>query len=246
MVFLEDSNSNEMKSDILCIENLSKSFNGLKLFNSVNLCILKGTINTLFGSNGTGKTTLFNIIAGYEKPNEGKIHFNGMTIKHHNQYAIAQAGIGKMWQNPLLFPNHTVLQNLLVSDKSHPGEKFLNYFFNRKAIRQREEVLKEKALKLLSKFKLEEKGNQIAGSLSFGEKKMLSISMLLMNDASLLLLDEPFSNVSPNTIERISDILTNMKSEGKTVFMIEHKTKFAEIICDHSFKIEKQKIQLLN
>lgn len=235
-----------MEKRILHIENLSKSFGGLKLFDEVNINLQKGTINSLFGSNGSGKTTFFNLISGYEKPDSGKIHFNGMTIKFHNEFAIARAGIGKMWQVPTVFPNHTVLDNLLVSDKTHPGEKFLNYIFNRKSIKKREAELNEKAFGILLKFKLAGKEQQIAGSLSLGERKLLSISMLLMNDAHLLLLDEPFSGVNFDTVERISKTLCELRSDGKTIFMIEHKIKFAETISDHLFRIENYEINELN
>lgn len=235
-----------MNKTILHIEKLSKSFGGLKLFNEVNIELQEGSINALFGNNGSGKTTFFNLIGGYEKPDAGKIHFNGLTIKYHNEFEIAKAGIGKMWQEPTVFPNHTVLQNLMVSDKTHPGENFLNYIFRGRTIQRKETELKAKAESILQKFKLGNKGNQLAGGLSLGERKLLSISMLLMNEASLLLLDEPFSSVNPDTIERISSALNDLRNEGKTVFMIEHKIKFAEAISNHLFKIENYKIEKLN
>lgn len=228
------------------IDNLSKSFGGLKLFDGVNIALQQGTINSLFGGNGSGKTTFFNLIGGYEKPDAGVIHFNGLRIKFHNESVIARAGIGRMWQDPSVFPNHTVLQNLLVSAKTHPGERFFNYVFNRTSIKRKEVELTEKAYGVLQKFKLGNKSEQTAGSLSLGEKKLLSISMLLMNDALLLLLDEPFSGVNPDTIERISEALVELKGEGRTIFMIEHKIKFAEAISDHLFKIENYKITQLN
>lgn len=235
-----------MNKTILHIEKLSKSFGGLKLFNEVNIELQEGSINALFGNNGSGKTTFFNLIGGYEKPDAGKIHFNGLTIKYHNEFEIAKAGIGKMWQEPTVFPNHTVLQNLMVSDKTHPGENFLNYIFRGRTIQRKETELKAKAQSILQKFKLGNKGNQLAGGLSLGERKLLSISMLLMNEARLLLLDEPFSSVNPDTIERISSALYDLRNEGKTVFMIEHKIKFAEAISNHLFKIENYKIEKLN
>jgi ABC-type branched-subunit amino acid transport system ATPase component len=235
-----------MSKQILHIENLSKSFGGLKLFNDVCITLHEGTINSLFGNNGSGKTTFFNLIGGYEKPDTGIIHFNGLTIKYHNEYQIVKAGIGKIWQEPIVFPNHTVLQNLLVSDKNNPGEKFLNYFFRYNEIKRIELELTEKANCILKQFKLIDKNSQPAGSLSLGEKKLLGIAMLLMNDARLLLLDEPFSNVTQDTIEHISDVLKELRQQGKTIFMIEHKIKYAAAISDYIFKIENYKLEKLN
>jgi len=235
-----------MDKPILHVENLSKSFGGLKLFDGVNITLRPGTINSLFGSNGSGKTTFFNLIGGYDKPDAGRIHFDGLTIKVHKEFAIARVGVGRMWQDPTVFPNHTVLQNLLVSAKMHPGEYFLNYIFKGDSIRRKEAALTDKALGILHKFKLGDKSGRLAGSLSLGEKKLLSISMLLMNDARLLLLDEPFSSVNPDTIERISEALVELRGDGRTIFMIEHKIKFAEAISDHLFKIENYRIVQLN
>ena len=101
---------------MISVNNVSLSFGKRVLFDEVNIDLQQGTISSLFGGNGSGKTTFFNLIGGYEKPDSGKIHFNGMTIKFHNEFAIAKAGIGKMWQDPTVFPNHTVLDNLLVSN----------------------------------------------------------------------------------------------------------------------------------
>jgi len=235
-----------MEKEILKVENLSKSFGGLKLFDGVTFSLREGTINSLFGSNGSGKTTFFNLIGGYEKPDTGKIHFNGVTVKTHNEFVIAKAGIGRMWQDPTIFPNHSVIENLLVSSKRHPGESLLNYLFQRRLIKNTESILRQNAKSILKKLGLSEKAEQLAGGLSLGEKKLLSISMLLMNDARLFLLDEPFSGVNPITIERISQTLLELKNEGRTVFMIEHKIKFAEAISDRLFKIENYDIRELN
>lgn len=235
-----------MEKPILHVENLSKSFGGLKLFDGVNIALRPGTINSLFGGNGSGKTTLFNLIGGYDKPDAGSIHFDGLAVKVHNEFAIARAGIGRMWQDPAVFPNHTVLQNLLVSAKTHPGEYFLNYVFRGGLIKQKEAGLTDKAHGILRKLKLDDKSDRLAGSLSLGETKLLSISMLLMNDARLLLLDEPFSNVNPDTIERISEALVGLRGESRTIFMIEHKIRFAEAVSDHLFRIENYRIVQLN
>jgi ABC-type branched-subunit amino acid transport system ATPase component len=143
-----------MSKTILHIEKLSKSFGGLKLFNEVNIELQEGSINALFGNNGSGKTTFFNLIGGYEKPDAGKIHFNGLTIKYHNEFEIAKAGIGKMWQEPTVFPNHTVLQNLMVSDKTHPGELFLNYIFRGRTIHTKRNGTESESTKHFAKIQV--------------------------------------------------------------------------------------------
>jgi ABC-type branched-subunit amino acid transport system ATPase component len=235
-----------MIKEILYVNNLSKSYDGLKLFNQVSFSLEPGTINSLFGRNGSGKTTLFNIIGGYDKPDSGIILFKGRPIKYTNKYSMARLGVGKMWQEPLVFPNHTVVQNLIVCDKTHPGEAFFNYFFNLNSIITREIGLKKKSLDLINKLKIGNKAFYKAGSLSLGERKILGLLMLVMNDSELLLLDEPFSGINTTTIDKISEILLELKSNGKTIFIIEHKMKCAEAISDHLFRIENFDIKSLN
>lgn len=234
-----------MAENILQIEKLSKSFNGLILFDDADLCLQQGTINSLFGGNGAGKTTFFNMIGGYVNPDSGTIKFGGMPVKFQKEHRIAKAGVGKMWQEPAIFPNHSVLENMLVSDKSHPGEFILNYVFHPRKVLKKEVELKEKALGILDKFKLKGKLSQPAGGLSLGERKLLSISMMLMNDTKLLLLDEPFSNVNEQTIDRMSEAIVSLKEEGRTVFMIEHKVRFAKAISDNCFLIREYKVEKL-
>ncbi len=245
MDFLANTGFNNMSNTILEIENVSKSFDGLHLFRETNLTIQRKTINSLFGSNGAGKTTFFNMIAGYIKPTSGRIYFYKEKVDKYNPSSIAYLGLGKMWQTPEVFQNHSVLENLLVSTKDHPGERILNYLFNRKAIYKKEKEARDRAYHIIDKIGLQGKGDQKAGSLSFGESKLLSIAMLIMNDAKLLLLDEPFSNVNPRTVEGISNTLIELKNLGHTIFMIEHKVKFAEAISDHCFMINNEQINLI-
>jgi branched-chain amino acid transport system ATP-binding protein len=233
-----------MRREILHIDHLSKSFDGLRLFNDVTVALHDGTINGLFGKNGSGKTTLFNMIGGYEKPDSGTILFCGTPIRYGKQFLAAKSGIGRMWQDPLIFPNHTVLQNLLICDNTNPGELFLNNVFRPRTVREKEQELKERALGILEGIKLASQAGQPAGNLSTGERKLIGISMLLMNEAKLLLLDEPFSAIDGRTIDRISEILIGLKQSGKTIFMIEHKLKHAEPISDQIFRIRDYRIEV--
>jgi neutral amino acid transport system ATP-binding protein len=228
---------------ILIIKDLSKSFEGLKLFDTVNISLPGASINCLFGGNGSGKTTFFNMLGGFVKPDSGSIHFNGSAIKYHSQSTLARIGIAKMWQEPMIFPNHTVLQNLIVCEKKHPGEHLLNYVFYRSRIRKTENELRDKAMRVLARFRLNGRSDDKAGQLSLGERKLLNISMLLMNEAQLLLLDEPFSGVNPDTIDKMSEALLELKYQGKTIFMIEHKINYALRISDNSYKVVNYKIE---
>lgn len=232
-----------MADQILKVQNLSKSFDGQKLFHDVDLSLTGGTINSLFGSNGSGKTTFFNLIGGYDKPDSGQVFFRDRAVRFGRQDEIARSGLGRMWQTPALFPNHTLIENLLVSDRANPGEKLSSYLTRWPSIINREKVLLRSASETLDRFELTKKKNHLVGTLSLGERKLLNIGMLFMSRASLLMLDEPFSGITPETIRRISLILREMKDQGKTVFMIEHKTSFAECLSDCIYRIESRTIR---
>ncbi len=231
-----------MDNKILHIKHLSKSFEGLNLFDDASLEISAGTINVLLGGNGSGKTTLFNMINGYEKPDAGEIWFNGLKLHGLHEYEIARVGMGRVWQSPIVFPNHTVLDNLLISSHERKGENILYCLFRYQSFVKDEKRLKSKALLLLEEIGMLSKKECLAGELSLGEKKILGIAMLLMNDSKLLLLDEPYSNITVLMIERISSILKDIREQGKTILMIEHKVMYARVIADKMYNINDKKI----
>lgn len=236
---------NQTSDYILEIDSLGKSFDGLELFKDTSWLVPAGAISILMGKNGSGKTTLFNMLTGYIRPDLGTVRFNDIPITHTPPDRIARLGIGKMWQSPrtMLFMNYTVLENLLVSAHQHPGDRLLNNFFRYRAVKRYETQAIENAHRLLTELEIERYATQTAGALSLGNQKLVCLAMLLMNDSRLLLLDEPFSSVHPDTIQKISDLLLRLKQKGKSILMIEHKIQYAKQISDHIFEITDQKIE---
>ncbi|MBK7254015.1 MAG: ATP-binding cassette domain-containing protein [Ignavibacteria bacterium] len=198
------------------LKNIDKSFDGLKIINNLSFKLQKETITGLFGENGSGKTTLFNIISGFLKPDSGEIVYKEkLLISNYSPSEISKAGIGKVWQKPRVFMNLSLEDNLLVASTQHPGINFLNYIINPIDIFKKENSLKEKAKYLIEDVGLLNDSNKVAGELSFGQQKLLSIAMLLMNDSDLLMLDEPFAGVHLKMIEHISEVLLSLKNQGR-------------------------------
>ena len=250
MVFLVNLDLNDMKQtidNILEIKQLSKSFEGLSLFNNTTWQVPNGAISVLLGKNGSGKTTLFNMLTGYLQPDTGSILFDNKILRNTSPDAVARLGIGKMWQSPrtMLFMNHSVLDNLIVAAPKSLGDTFFNNFFKYKAVRNQEDELKEKATKLLADLGLSQYATKNAGALSLGNQKLVCLSMLIMSDCRLLLLDEPFSSIHPDTILQISELLLKLKQQGNSVLMIEHKINYAKQISDYMFEIKNQKIETI-
>jgi ABC-type branched-subunit amino acid transport system ATPase component len=228
---------------VLEIRNIRKSFDGLKVLDDVSFALSAGAITSLFGENGSGKTTLFHIISGFLKADSGDVVFNGKSVTGHSAVEIARHGIGRVWQNPRIFRNLSVLNNLILPFRNHPGEKILNYFIRPKAIFAEEKVLKERAKAIAEEVNLTGKLGKTAGSLSLGQQKLLSTGMLLMSDAALLLMDEPFAGINSQMVEHISEVLLNLKMQGKTICLIEHNRKKAEAISDKTITIVKGRIE---
>lgn len=209
-------------SELLNIQNLNKSFNGVAPVKNVSFAVSKQSITLITGENGAGKTTLFNLITGLEKPTKGNITFNGNNITSKSALEIARHGIIRLYQQPRLFKNLLVWENLVAAAHHNSENSFLKLIFKSKTARQEDETLKQKALGLLTKFGLRELSNQKAGELSYGQQKLISFCMIAMNGTQLALLDEPLAGLNPQTIEQFSKMILQMRSEGITFLIIEH------------------------
>lgn len=228
---------------ILKVEQISKSFNGLTVLEDVSFAVTEGTITSLFGENGSGKTTLFHIITGFLKPSNGKVFFQGNDLYHKSAADIDGLGIGRAWQSPRVFKNLSVQDNLMLATKDHPGERVLNYLRKPRTIWQEEKKRKSRAEKVCNEIGLPGKLQKTAGELSYGQQKLLSIGMLLMNDAELLLLDEPFAGVNAKMVDAISKVLLRLKESGKTLLLVEHNRTKATEISDKILHLVKGRIE---
>ncbi len=233
-------------SEILNIENLNKFFDGVAPVKDVSFAVNKHAIVLITGENGAGKTTLFNLITGLEKPTKGKITFNGTNIETKSALKISQLGIIRLYQQPRLFKNLLVWENLVSAAHHNIGNSFVNLIFKSKTARQEDETLKQKAIDLLTKFGLQNLSNQTAGELSYGQQKLICFCMIAMNGTQLALLDEPFAGINPQTIEQFSCMILQMRKEGITFLIIEHNINKALAIADSHIEMKDGKIKTIN
>ncbi|MCO5233052.1 MAG: ATP-binding cassette domain-containing protein [Chitinophagales bacterium] len=233
-------------SELLNIQNLNKSFDGVAPVKDVSFAVSKQSITLITGENGAGKTTLFNLITGLVKPTKGNITFNGNNITGKSSLEIARQGIIRLYQQPRLFKNLLVWENLVSAAHNNTGNSFLNLIFKPKTAKQEDETLEQKALDLLTKFGLHELSNQTAGELSYGQQKLISFCMIAMNGTQLALLDEPFAGLNPQTIERFSNMILQMRSEGITFLIIEHNINEVLKVADGHIEMKDGKIKTIN
>lgn len=207
---------------ILEIKNVSKDFNGIKALDNLSFEVEDNSIVALIGPNGSGKTTVFNIITGFLKPDNGEIYFENKKIVSLAPYKIARLGIGRTFQNIRLFPQISALDNVMLAMKYEKGESLFSGLFQTWQMKKEEKENQNKAFNLLNLVGLYEKRLKLAENFSHGQRKLLELIRTLALDPKILLLDEPTAGLSPEMKRKMLDILKRLKEQGKTILFIEH------------------------
>ena len=228
---------------ILEVRDIKLSFTNahnetLNLLNGVNLEVPQGKITALVGGNGTGKTTLFNIISGFEKGYSGDVILEGKNLNRFSSHKISLMGVGRLFQGGQLLSGLTLLENMKIASDITVGESPFSLFTRPLATKAFEMEREHKALDVLEMLfgpgnKYLKMLNDEASSFSYGEQRLLSLACLLMGKDRLLLLDEPTSGVNPVYIEAIERIIKDMvEKEDLTILLIEHNMQFVRKIAD--------------
>lgn len=217
---------------ILIVQNLSKAFGGLRALDGCSLEVAPRTITGLIGPNGAGKSTLFNTIVGLYAPDAGEIFFSGERVDDMPAWDIVDRGLVKTFQIPRELGNMTVLENLLLWVRGNPGERLWNLALRPFRVREFEREAQRKAEEILRFAGLFELRDEYAKNLSGGQKKILELSRALMADPMMILLDEPVAGVNPTLTVKILDLIAQLKTQGKTFFLIEHDMDVVMNRCD--------------
>lgn len=208
---------------ILSLKNVSYAVGEFPILKNVSFDIHEGSLTGLIGPNGSGKTTLFNCISGFSPISAGKIFFEGIDCTYLQADKRALKGLGRVFQNFGIFRDQTVLENMLVAFESK--DSFLQSLIPNK---QRLNRYKIQSMDLLKKVSLDSKADNKAGSLSGGQMRLLEIIRTLAFGAKIFLLDEPTAGVSPRMKDDIINIIQQLKTLGKTIFIIEHDMNFIQ------------------
>jgi len=221
-----------MKSTLLEIQGLNRSFDGVKALADFSCSLEQGTILGLIGPNGAGKTTLFNVMTGFIQAESGRISVWGTDLHKKPAHRIANLGIARTFQDLRLIYQLTVLENVLFSFRNQIGENLGNVFFRSKKIKRQETENRTKAKKMLDDVGLGGKSDSLASDLSYGQQKLLSLVCCLASGADILLLDEPVAGIAPAMIENILSIIQDLPKQGKSVVIIEHNLEAVMQVCD--------------
>ena len=218
---------------LLRVEKMSHEFGGLRAVNNYDLEIEKGQIRGLIGPNGAGKTTIFNLITGIYKPTEGDIIFEGKKITGLQPHQIAAYGLGRTFQNMLLWRHMTVLEHVKMARYSRISYGLIGAFFGTAKRYRQEEEIEEIAYRLLKMVSAVHLADQIVTNLSYGDQRRVEMARALALEPKILFLDEPTAGMNPEELINMMEIVRKVHAElGVAIFLIEHRLKVVMELCE--------------
>jgi branched-chain amino acid transport system ATP-binding protein len=223
----------EQPAAILTVDEVTRSFGGLRAVDGCSLSVKEGSITGLIGPNGAGKTTLFNVITGFLKPTSGRIRLRDERIDGLVPHQIFQKGVVRTFQIPRELRSMTVIENLMLVPAGQAGERIWNPWFFPFRVGRQEETNFTKALDVLEFVELAHLRDEFAANLSGGQKKLLELARTLMADPKLILLDEPGAGINRVLMRKLAADIERLRREiGMTFLVIEHDMDLVTQLCD--------------
>lgn len=216
---------------ILVADHVKRTFGGLTAVNVEHVEIQRGAITALVGPNGAGKTTFFNLLTGFDTPDSGSWLFNGHDLAGVSAYKVARMGMIRTFQLTKALSKMTVIENMRLGAQHQTGERMFAALFSF-LWKAQEQAITEKADELLQRFKLLEKKQDFAGSLSGGQRKLLEMARALMTDPTMVMLDEPMAGVNPALTQSLLEHIKDLREQGMTVLFVEHDMDVVRDISD--------------
>ncbi|HEX5110230.1 MAG TPA: ABC transporter ATP-binding protein [Vicinamibacterales bacterium] len=226
-------NGDGQGSPLLQTRNVTKRFGGLTAVKSLSMTVMPGALYGLIGPNGAGKTTIFNLLTGVYDPTEGDIAFDGRRVNGRKAYEITKLGIARTFQNIRLFPDMTVLENVMTGRHLRSQQTFADAILGTAKHHREERDSHERAMALLKIFELDALANETATSLPYGSQRRLEIARALATEPRLLLLDEPAAGMNPQEAMELMRVIRWLRDQfSLTILLVEHNMKVVMGICE--------------
>jgi len=218
---------------LLSVQDLSISFGGLKAVSDFRLSLEKGSLQGLIGPNGAGKTTVFNLLTGVYQPSSGTVTLDGTVLNGKRPYQIAGAGMARTFQNIRLFGELSVLDNVRIGCHVRTRHSMIAAILRTPLHRGEERAILERSHRLLEIFKLQDRADEQAKNLPYGDQRRLEIARAIATDPKVLLLDEPAAGMNPQEKKALRELIDFVRKEfGLTVLLIEHDMSLVMEICE--------------
>ncbi len=231
-----------MSNKYLEVTNLKKSFGGIKAVDVESLNLNRNELTSIIGPNGAGKTTFFDLISGFQDSDEGKVYLNNKNISKSQPYAIARLGMIRTFQLTKVFDRMTVLENMMFSASTVNNDSFLKSLAKLPIQKTTEKKIRDKSFEIMKELNIDHMANSYAREMSGGQKKLLELGRSIINNPSVLLLDEPLAGVNPKLAEEILQIILNLAGKGISILMVEHNIEAVMKISERVIVLAEGKV----
>ena len=231
-----------MSNKYLEVTNLKKSFGGIKAVDVESLNLNRNELTSIIGPNGAGKTTFFDLISGFQDSDEGKVYLNNKNISKSQPYAIARLGMIRTFQLTKVFDRMTVLENMMFSASTVNNDSFLKSIAKLPSQKTTEKKIRDKSFEIMKELNIDHMANSYAREMSGGQKKLLELGRSIINNPSVLLLDEPLAGVNPKLAEEILQIILNLAGKGISILMVEHNIEAVMKISERVIVLAEGKV----
>ena len=231
-----------MSNKYLEVTNLKKSFGGIKAVDVESLNLNRNELTSIIGPNGAGKTTFFDLISGFQDSDEGKVYLNNKNITKSQPYAIARLGMIRTFQLTKVFDRMTVLENMMFSASTVNNDSFLKSLGKLPSQKTTEKKIRDKSFEIMKELNIDHMANSYAREMSGGQKKLLELGRSIINNPSVLLLDEPLAGVNPKLAEEILQIILNLAGKGISILMVEHNIEAVMKISERVIVLAEGKV----
>ena len=221
-----------MSEVLLEAKLVAKHFGGVKALRDVSLTIRRGEIYGLIGPNGAGKTTFFNCMTGLYVPDGGGFDFDGTPLVADVPHQAAERGIARTFQNIRLFGNMTALENVMVGRHVRTRAGVVGAMLQTRTTREEEAAIRQRAIDLLHYVRIEDRADDLAKNLSYGDQRRLEIARALATEPKLLCLDEPAAGMNATETGDLRELIEGIRRDGTTILLIEHDVKLVMGLCD--------------
>lgn len=221
-----------MTETVLSIEHVGVQFGGLVAISDMNFHVGRGEIVSLIGPNGAGKTTAFNVMTGFLTPTKGAVKYCGQDLRGLKPHEIADLGLIRTFQRTSVFPNNTVFENVLIGLHRQGKLGLLPAIFRIPRARASEQALRERASELVRLVGLDARSNELAGSLSYGEQRLVGVALALAAQPKMLLMDEPVSGMNASETHTFVQLIRRISDNGITILLVEHDMPMVMSVSD--------------